>query len=158
MEIVDGTKCTVWGAGSSLPNFTCSLEQTPGGLRFFRENLDFGMWIIRPTTVIQSLFDLYNSPFATSLLLSLWSCDGPLQQLKIGFAYHRWGHLDNQPGPTPIFILSILYRRTWIWRTTVQRTFVYDGRDAWSQSHAYQVCVICIKRILHMTDQFSWSH
>ena len=34
----------------------------------------------------------------------------------------------------------------------------YDGRYAWSQSDAYQVFVICIRRILHMTDQFSWSH
>ena len=36
--------------------------------------------------------------------------------------------------------------------------FAYDGRYAWSQSDAYQVFVICIRRILHMTDQFSWSH
>ena len=56
-------------------------------------------------------------------------------------------------------LLSIIqYRWTWIWRTTVRRTFVYDWWYAWSQSHAYQVCVICIWRILHMTDQFSWSH
>ena len=29
-----------------------------------------------------------------------------------------------------------LYRYTWIWRTTVRRIFAYDGRYAWSQSHA----------------------
>ena len=39
------------------------------------------------------------------------------------------------------------YRWTWIWRTTVQQTFVSDEHYAWSQSHAYQVCVICIWRI-----------
>ena len=50
------------------------------------------------------------------------------------------------------------YRRTGIWRTTVWRIFAYDGRYAWSQSDAYLVFVICIRRILHMTDQFSWSH
>ena len=50
------------------------------------------------------------------------------------------------------------YRWTWIWRTTVWRIFAYDGRYAWSQSDAYQVFVICIRQILHMTDQFSWSH
>ena len=50
------------------------------------------------------------------------------------------------------------YRWTWIWRTTVRRIIAYDGRYAWSQSDAYQVFVICIRRILHMTDQFSWSH
>ena len=38
------------------------------------------------------------------------------------------------------------------------RVFAYDGRYAWSQSDAYQVFVICIRQILHMTDQFSWSH
>ena len=38
--------------------------------------------------------------------------------------------------------------------TTVWWIFVYDGRYAWSQSHAYQVRVICIWRILQMTDQF----
>ena len=47
------------------------------------------------------------------------------------------------------------YRWTWIWRTTVRQIFAYDGRYAWSQSDAYQVFVICIRRILHMTDQFS---
>ena len=41
---------------------------------------------------------------------------------------------------------------------TVRRIFAYDGRYAWSQSDAHQVFVICIWRILHMTDQFSWSH
>ena len=51
-----------------------------------------------------------------------------------------------------------IYRSTWIWRTTVRQTFVYHGRYSWSQSDAYQVFVICIRRILHMTDQFSWSH
>ena len=50
------------------------------------------------------------------------------------------------------------YRWTWIWRTTVRRIFAYDGGYAWSQSNAYQVFVICIWQILHMTDQFSWSH
>ena len=50
------------------------------------------------------------------------------------------------------------YRWTWIWRTTVRQIFAYDGQYAWSQSDAYQVFVICIRRILHMTDQFSWSH
>ena len=50
------------------------------------------------------------------------------------------------------------YRWTWIWWTTVWQIFAYDGRYAWSQSDAYQVFVICIWRILHMTDQFSWSH
>ena len=50
------------------------------------------------------------------------------------------------------------YRWTWIWRTTVRQIFAYDGRYAWSQSDAYHVFVICIRRILHMTDQFSWSH
>ena len=50
------------------------------------------------------------------------------------------------------------YRWTWIWRTTVQWTFAYDGQYSRSQSHAYQVCVICIWQILHMMDQFSWSH
>ena len=50
------------------------------------------------------------------------------------------------------------YRWTWIWRTTVRRIFAYDGRYAWSQSDAYQVFVICTWRILHMADQFSWSH
>ena len=34
------------------------------------------------------------------------------------------------------------------------RFFAYNGRYAWSQSDAYQVFVICIRRILHMTDQF----
>ena len=53
---------------------------------------------------------------------------------------------------------SEYYRWTWIWRTTVRRIFAYDGWYAWSQSDAYQVFVICIWRILHMTDQFSWSH
>ena len=52
----------------------------------------------------------------------------------------------------------IQYRWTWIWRTTVWQIFAYDGRYAWSQSDAYQVFVICIRWILHMTDQFSWSH
>ena len=51
-----------------------------------------------------------------------------------------------------------LYRWTWIWRITVRRIFAYDGRYAWSQSDAYQVFVICIRRILHMADQFFWSH
>ena len=51
-----------------------------------------------------------------------------------------------------------MYRWTWIWRTTVRRIFAYDGRYAWSKADAYQVFVICIWRILHMTDQFSWSH
>ena len=51
-----------------------------------------------------------------------------------------------------------LYRWTWIWQTTVRRIFAYDGRYAWSQSDAYQVFIICIRRILHMTDQFSWSN
>ena len=50
------------------------------------------------------------------------------------------------------------YRWTWIWRTTVRRIFAYDGRYAWSQSDAYQVFVICLRQILHMKDQFSWSH
>ena len=50
------------------------------------------------------------------------------------------------------------YRWTWVWRTTVWRIFAYDGQYAWSQSDAYQVFVICILRILHMTEQFSWSH
>ena len=50
------------------------------------------------------------------------------------------------------------YRWTWIWRTIVRRIFAYDGRYAWSQSDAYQVLVIYIRRILHMTHQFSWSH
>ena len=56
------------------------------------------------------------------------------------------------------FLAYFNYRWTWIWRTTVRRIFAYDGRYAWSQSDAYQVFVICIRRILHMTDQFSWSH
>ena len=34
----------------------------------------------------------------------------------------------------------------------------YDGQYAWSQSDTYQVFLICIWRILHMTDQFFWSH
>ena len=38
------------------------------------------------------------------------------------------------------------------------RFFANDGRYAWSQSDAYQVFVICIRQILHMTDQFFWSH
>ena len=50
------------------------------------------------------------------------------------------------------------YRWTWIWRTTVRRIFAYDRRYAWSQSDAYQVFVICIRWILHMMDQFSWSN
>ena len=50
------------------------------------------------------------------------------------------------------------YRWTWIWQTTVRRIFAYEGRYARSQSDAYQVFVICIRQILHMTDQFSWSH
>ena len=50
------------------------------------------------------------------------------------------------------------FRWTWIWRTTVRQIFAYDGRYAWPQSDAYQVFVICIRQILHMTDQFSWSH
>ena len=54
--------------------------------------------------------------------------------------------------------LGSKYGWTWIWRTTVQQIFAYDGTYAWSQSDAYQVFVICIRRILHMTDQFSWSH
>ena len=41
---------------------------------------------------------------------------------------------------------------------TVPQIFAYDGRCPWSQSDAYQVFVICIRQILHMTDQFSWSH
>ena len=53
---------------------------------------------------------------------------------------------------------SSQYRLTWIWRTTVRRIFAYDGRSACSQSDAYQVFVLCVRRILHMTDQFSWSH
>ena len=52
----------------------------------------------------------------------------------------------------------VIYRWTWIWQTTVWQIFAYDGRFTWSQSDAYQVFVICIWRILHMTDQFSWSH
>ena len=52
----------------------------------------------------------------------------------------------------------MMYRWTWIWRTTIWQIFAYDGRYAWSQSDAYQVFVICIRQILHMTDQFSWSH
>ena len=51
-----------------------------------------------------------------------------------------------------------IYRWTWIWRTTVRRIFAYDGRYAGSQSDAYQVFIICMQRILHMTDQFSWSN
>ena len=54
--------------------------------------------------------------------------------------------------------LTYQYRWTWIWRTTVRQIFAYDGQYAWSQSDAYQVFVICIRQILHMTDQFSWSH
>ena len=54
--------------------------------------------------------------------------------------------------------LMIWYRWTWIWRTTVWRIFAYDGRYAWSQSDAYQVFVICIRQILHKTDQFPWAH
>ena len=54
--------------------------------------------------------------------------------------------------------LNFHYRWTWIWRTTVRRIFAYDRRYAWSQSDAYRVFVICIWQILHMTDQFSWSH
>ena len=50
------------------------------------------------------------------------------------------------------------YRWTCIWRTTVWQIFANDGRYAWSQFDAYQVFVICTRRILHMTDQFSWSH
>ena len=58
------------------------------------------------------------------------------------------------------FLWSILskYRLTCKWRTTERQTFGYDIRYACSQSHAYQVCVMCIWLILHMTDQFSWSH
>ena len=55
-------------------------------------------------------------------------------------------------------ISNLQYRWTWIWRTTVRRIFADDGWYAWSRSDAYQVFVICIRRILHMTDQFSWSH
>ena len=51
-----------------------------------------------------------------------------------------------------------IYRQTCIWRTTVRQTSGYHRRYAWSQSHAYQVFVICIWQTLHMTDQFSWSH
>ena len=36
--------------------------------------------------------------------------------------------------------------------------FCIDGRYVWSQSDAYQVFVICIWQILHMTYPFSWSH
>ena len=35
---------------------------------------------------------------------------------------------------------------------------LWRRRYAWSQFLAYQVCVRCIWWILHMTDQFSWSH
>ena len=37
-------------------------------------------------------------------------------------------------------------RWTWIWRTTVRWIFAYDGRYAWSQSDAYQVFLICIRK------------
>ena len=47
------------------------------------------------------------------------------------------------------------YRWTWIWQTTVRQIFAYDERYAWSQSDAYQVFVICIRRILHMTSVIS---
>ena len=64
-----------------------------------------------------------------------------------------------------VFLLSVCflffllyYRQTWVWQTTVKQTFAYDGRYAWSQSYAYQVCVICIWQILHMTAQISWSY
>ena len=59
---------------------------------------------------------------------------------------------------TSLYCFTFLYRWTWIWRTTVRQIFAYDGRYAWTQSDAYQVLVICIRQILHMTDQFSWSH
>ena len=66
-------------------------------------------------------------------------------------------HLKNDK-KTCTRVLIWEYRWTWIWRTTVRRIFAYDGWCAWSQSNAYQVFVICIWQILHMTDQFSWSH
>ena len=64
----------------------------------------------------------------------------------------------NRIGTNKVHIPSPIYRWTWIWRTTVRRIFAYDGLYAWSQSNAYQIFVICIRRILHMSDQFSWSH
>ena len=42
------------------------------------------------------------------------------------------------------------YMLTWIWQTTVRRTFAYDGRYAWSQSDAYQVFVFV--KYMYTTD------
>ena len=66
--------------------------------------------------------------------------------------------LDNDISIRYWLLLRKWYRWTWIWRTTVRQIFAYDRGYAWSQSDAYQVFIICIRQILHMTDQFSWSH
>ena len=57
-----------------------------------------------------------------------------------------------------VYMYVSIYRWIWIWRTTVRQIFAYDRLYASSQSDAYQVFVICIRWILHITDQFSWSH
>ena len=38
-------------------------------------------------------------------------------------------------------LFAEIYRWTRLRQTTVRQTFGYDGRYAWSQSHAYQVRV-----------------
>ena len=87
---------------------------------------------------------------------------GEKVEKKTLFRNHEWEKQKNrdhqQRRGGGIFFFKTLYRWTWIWRTTVRRIFAYDGQYAWSQSDAYQVFVICIRQILHMTDQFSWSH
>ena len=38
-----------------------------------------------------------------------------------------------------------------------RQTFVYDGRYAWSQSHAYQVCHMYMMDFAY-DEPISWSH
>ena len=89
--------------------------------------------------------------------------DDDLPSTTAAISYRE--EIERLKGRASLLVLTVTpggqvsyYRWTWIWRTTARQFFAYDGQYAWSQSHAYQVFVICIRRILHMTDQFSWSH
>ena len=61
-------------------------------------------------------------------------------------SYHEFFNMNSQ-NKDDLPNLKSAYWWTWIWRTTVQQIFAYDGRYAWSQSDAYQVFVICIRQI-----------
>ena len=109
------------------------------------------------TFLVYSLFFLIKLTNQKSLSLSMLTWILVEKNLPIFFVFFTQRTIVIKNTTMEMTILG-MYRWTWIWRTTVRRIFAYDGRYAWSQSDAYQVFVICIWRILHMTDQFSWSH